>query len=79
MISNLKTIMNMKDVSTKPRIVTSIFLIIIILSYFYWFQIRPANIRRGCYREIYSALHKNVEIISPLELKYEYCLHKYGI
>ena len=46
---------------------------------FYWYQIRPSNIRKNCYSEVSSSYPVKYTSKAKFEFLYETCLAKYGI
>lgn len=51
-------------------------IILLLISWFYWFQLRPSEIRKNCFKEVYSE-NTNLEWAKGKEWKY-YKGGKYG-
>ncbi len=74
----ISTTANANQASAKPQ--TAIALIIIgaslIFTGFYWFQIRPSEIRKNCFVEVYG---DKLNASKYDEKEYGVCLSKYGL
>jgi len=51
---------------------------LILLGLLYWFQVRPANIRSKCAREISGFSYVGIGV-SDKNFTYENCIHRYGL
>lgn len=63
--------------------ISLIILSFIILSWFYWFQWRPAQIRTECYKSTITRFEgadiRIPSITRAYDTFYNFCLHKYGL
>ncbi len=65
---------------TRPYIVAlALVCVITLLTGFYWYQLRPTNIRKSCYVEVYEATGAGNKSLTTQEKLYSTCLLKYGI
>jgi hypothetical protein len=67
------------QVSARPQTIIALIIIAasLIATGFYWYQIRPSEIRKSCYAEVSNS--PDVVSRDKFEFRYKICLNKYGI
>lgn len=56
----------------------AVFIALLFLALFYWFQIRPAQIKSACFSEIKEKFW-DTKTRTQLDFHYEWCLHQHGL
>lgn len=62
----------------KNQIIIIVSVILLIAGWFYWFELRPSNIKRECYKFVKDNFER-INTTESINLSYSMCLHKNGL